>query len=226
MKRINLRVHRDGRVCVSANRYITIRQIESFILQNEDFILQTLEKFQTMREAGDGMTVGKNREYQDGDIIYLKGEPCSLRITEGSRETVELVGNILLLVQKDIGNAERRKRMLDKYLTQFCRAEVENCCRKIFPYFEKMGVKWPQIKIRSMVSRWGSCHPTKGILTFARQLSEVPTSCLEYVVVHEFAHFIHPNHSPAFHQFLAEAMPDWKQRKALLNSRTWVNREN
>ena len=112
--------------------------------------------------------------------------------------------------------------MVEKYLTGECRREVETLCRRVYPDFEGLGVEWPEIRIRSMVSRWGSCHPAKGILTFARQLIEVPESCIEYVVVHEFSHFIHPDHSPRFHDFLTKVMPDWKERRSLLNSRQWV----
>lgn len=222
VKRINLRVHRDGRVCVSSNRFVPQRQIDEFLVQNGDFILQTMEKFRKMREAGDGMTVGKNRQYEDGDILYLCGEPYKLRVMQGNRESVEEVGRVLLLMQKNVRDAGRRKRMMDKFLTVRCQEEVEALCRKVYPEFEKLGVKWPDIRVRSMVSRWGSCHPAKGVLTFARQLVEVPQSCMEYVVVHEFAHFIHPDHSSRFHDFMTVMMPDWKERRSLLNSRGWI----
>lgn len=224
VKRINLRVHRDGRVCVSANHFVGQKHIDSFLMQNGEFVLQTLSKFQKMREAGDGMAVGKNRRYSDGDILYLRGEAYRLRVIAGRHETVEAVGRVLLLSQKDVLDEGRRKRMMDKYLTDTCRAEIERLCRRVYPAFERLGVAWPQIRIRSMISRWGSCHPTKGVLTFARQLIEVPESCMEYVVVHEFAHFIHPDHSPRFHDFMSEMMPDWKERRKLLNSREWVER--
>lgn len=41
-----------------------------------------------------------------------------------------------------------------------------------------------------------------------------------YVVMHEFCHFIHPNHSKQFYAFLAMLMPDWKQRKEILDKST------
>lgn len=222
VKRINLRVHRDGRVCVSVNRFVPQAQVDAFLVQNGDFILHALEKFREMREGGDGMTAGRNRGYQDGDTLYLRGEPYRLRVLPGGKERVEIVDRVLLLTQKDVENADRRKRMMDQFLTAQCREEVERLCREIYPSFERLGVAWPQIRVRSMISRWGSCHPTKGILTFARQLIEVPERCMEYVVVHEFSHFIHPDHSPRFHEFLSDAMPDWKERRRLLNSRQWV----
>lgn len=222
VKRINLRVHRDGRVSVSANRLVPQKQIDDFLTQNAEFILLTKEKFRKMREAGDGMTVGRDRQYEDGDILYLRGEPYRLRVMQGSRESVEEAGKVLLLMQKDVQDAGRRKRMMDKFLTVRCREAIEALCHKVYPEFEKLGVKWPEIRIRSMVSRWGSCHPVKGVLTFARQLVEVPECCMEYVVVHEFAHFIHPDHSSRFHDFMTELMPDWKERRSMLNSRSWI----
>ena len=116
VKRINLRVHRDGRVCVSAGHFVPQRQIDTFLTQNSGFILQTLERFRKMREAGDGMAAGKNRIYEDGDTLYLKGIPYRLRVVEGKKEEVAPVGRVLLLTQKDVHNAGRRKRMLDAFL--------------------------------------------------------------------------------------------------------------
>ena len=69
-----------------------------------------------------------------------------------------------------------------------------------------------------MTSRWGSCKPSAGRVTFARQLAEAPLPCVEYVVWHELTHFLHPDHSPAFYADLAAVLPDWKQRRQVLNA--------
>ncbi|OYP38116.1 metal-dependent hydrolase [Lachnotalea glycerini] len=51
------------------------------------------------------------------------------------------------------------------------------------------------------------------------KLIEAPRNCIEYVVLHEFTHFIHPNHSKKFYDFVAMLMPDWKERKMELEKR-------
>lgn len=94
---------------------------------------------------------------------------------------------------------------------------IYELCDEIYPIFEKMGVKYPVIKIKYLKSKWGSCMPGKGVLTFNCRLLEVPRECVEYVVLHEFAHFIHPNHSREFYGLVEEFMPDWKSRKKRLN---------
>ena len=67
-----------------------------------------------------------------------------------------------------------------------------------------------------MTSRWGSCQIKKNTITLNRRLIETPMECIEYVVVHEFTHFLQPNHSRKFYDLLAVFMPDWEERKNTL----------
>ena len=87
---------------------------------------------------------------------------------------------------------------------------VRGLCERVYPYFEKRGVKYPQIKFRRMVSCWGSCRSQKGILTFNTALMFAPIECIEYVVLHEFTHFLQANHSKKFYEELEKVMPDWR----------------
>lgn len=93
---------------------------------------------------------------------------------------------------------------------------IYSLCKKAYPYYERLGIKPPQIKFRKMVSRWGSCHSTKGILTFNTNLMFAPIECIEYVVWHEFTHFLQPNHSNGFYLELAKVCPDWKMLRSKL----------
>ena len=74
------------------------------------------------------------------------------------------------------------------------------------------------IRIHPMKSRWGSCNYIKGTLNFNLFLLDQPVECIEYVVMHEFAHFVQPDHSSAFHELMTVLMPDWKERKARLST--------
>ncbi len=90
---------------------------------------------------------------------------------------------------------------------------------EFYPAFIPYGVKKPKLRVRTMKSCWGSCLVNKGIITLNRKLLMKPRDCIEYVVVHELCHFIHPNHSKQFYGFMEQFMPDWKERKARLNGR-------
>ena len=90
---------------------------------------------------------------------------------------------------------------------------------EVYPAFIPYGIARPKVRIRTMKSCWGSCLVNKGIITLNRKLLMKPRECIEYVVVHELCHFVHPNHSKQFYGFMEQFMPDWKERKAYLNGR-------
>lgn len=90
---------------------------------------------------------------------------------------------------------------------------------EVYPAFIPYGIARPKLRIRTMKSCWGSCLVNKGIITLNRKLLMKHRECIEYVVVHELCHFIHPNHSKEFYKFMEQFMPDWKERKGRLNGR-------
>ena len=90
---------------------------------------------------------------------------------------------------------------------------MEEICNEVYPLFEKSGISFPVIKVRNMKTQWGSCRPTEGILTFNTKLLDVPRPLAEYVVVHEFAHFLHPDHSVAFWTSVERILPDYRKRR-------------
>ncbi len=109
------------------------------------------------------------------------------------------------------------KKPLNRHFTETeIREIIISICKEAYPHFENKGVDFPKIKFRKMVSRWGSCHTKKGILTFNTNLMYAPLECTEYVVYHEFAHFLVPNHSSKFYEELAKVCPDWKSKRQKL----------
>lgn len=93
---------------------------------------------------------------------------------------------------------------------------VVEMCKKVYLYFEKKGIAFPQIRFRKMVSQWGNCRAKQGILTFNTALMYAPPACIEYVVLHEFTHFLQQNHSRAFYDELAKVCPAWKMLRKQL----------
>jgi predicted metal-dependent hydrolase len=55
-----------------------------------------------------------------------------------------------------------------------------------------------RIEWRDMDTRWGSCTPGTGRLRLSSALASYPGWVLDYVLVHELAHLVHADHSPAF----------------------------
>ena len=87
----------------------------------------------------------------------------------------------------------------------------------VFPLFAQvLNGQRPVLKLRQMNTRWGVCVPAKRQITFSLRLAEKPRAAVEYVVLHEYAHFVRADHSPAFWAVVARYMPDYKARRRLL----------
>ena len=52
---------------------------------------------------------------------------------------------------------------------------------------------------RTQRQRWGSCSIHSGDIRISNRLVDVPPWVLDYVIVHELAHLVVPDHSPEFH---------------------------
>ena len=107
VKNINLHIKRDGKVSVSASKWVSVAAIDRFVLSKAQIILTAAEK----------------------------------------------ISNTEKIPQKEYFSESDLKQT------------ILGMCEKAYPYFEKRGISFPQIKFRKMVSRWGSCHTGKKILT-------------------------------------------------------------
>ena len=210
VKNINLRVKHDGSVYVSAPKRVPVREIEGFIISRSEYIRRAAVYFaeRDVKKAPPS--------YTDGEEFMYLGNFIRLTLIADSREYAGLCGDELHVHIKDTGNTQRVKKLVDGWYDKQCREVYCEIALEVWRRFIKYGVSLPELKIRSMTSRWGSCHYTKGIVTLNRRLIEAPRHCIEHVVTHEFCHFIHPNHSRDFYALLGAECPDWRTAKAEL----------
>ncbi len=78
-----------------------------------------------------------------------------------------------------------------------------------FLLFEKDGFTKPVLKLRQMKSRWGSCMPSKGIITLNTALVGATYDCQLAVAAHELCHMLYPDHSKAFYDCLLKHFPKY-----------------
>ncbi len=205
VKNINLRVKPDGTLHVSANYFVSIKRIDSFLISNSDKIIKALDKFSKKAAI-------KECRFEDGETLYILGEPKALTLSESKKNLAVIKGNELFIFVKDKNNFELKQRIFERFKKEVSETVISRICDSFYPLFEAKGIKYPELKFRKMKRRWGSCQPKKGVLTFNTKLAEMPMTFIEYVVMHEFVHFLHPDHSKAFYETLTRLMPDWENR--------------
>ena len=211
VKNINLRIKADQSIYMSANFRVSDDIIEEFLNLKADYILKALDHY-----ADIARYAPKPKQYVDGESFRILGHDRRLKVVQGKRNTVESDESYITLNVKNPTDLALKKKTMDKWIKNYCKEVLLAVCENIYPKFAKYGIEFPELRFRNMVSRWGSCQPKRKILTFNISLIEAPLSCVEYVVTHEFTHFLQPNHSKRFYDQLAMFMPDWQQRKKIL----------
>ena len=212
VKNINLRIRSDCFVCVSANTCVADGTIEGFMKKKASYIFSALDKYSEISKY----SVNRHN-YVTGETFRYLGKDLRLIVAKG-KNTVSSDGIYLTLRAMDTSDAILKEKLINKWYDARCREVFIEIITATFPIFQKYGVTMPKLTFRDMSSRWGSCQTKRGIITLNRRLIESPRNAIEYVVMHEFIHFLHPNHSAKFYEILAVMMPDWKTRKKHLEA--------
>ena len=194
VKNVNLRIKPDGMVLVSANRRVPVSFIDDFIRQKQGLILSALAKYEQKRE----LYQDTPKKYISGENYTLFGKNLRLKVEESKKEVVYTDGIYIFLKVKETEKFRHKEILMTEWLKKYQTAVFQELISQTYGKFQKYDVPCPTLKIKTMKSRWGSCQPQKGIITLNSRLAEASRASVEYVVVHEFAHFIHPNHSKQF----------------------------
>lgn len=212
VKNLNLRIRNDGSVFVSANDMVPCKEIDLFVQSKASYILKTIDHFKEMAQYKP-----QPKQYVSGETFYIQGRGLRLQVSQAKKDMISSDGVNISLEVKDINDVDKKRRIVTRFLDQECKAVFREVMEDLYPLVKKYGIEKPTLRVRDMETRWGSCLMKKGIITLNKHLLEAPRNCIEYVVMHELCHLMHPNHSKQFYAFLSMLMPDWKERKQFLD---------
>src|ERR1700754_3128339 len=78
--------------------------------------------------------------------------------------------------------AARAQRLIGQYLAEFARTA------------QPASVRW----VTNQNGRWGSCTPADRSIRVSHRIQEMPDWVIDYVLLHELAHLVVPNHTARF----------------------------
>ena len=108
VKNINLRIKPDKSITVSANPRVQISRIERFILEKQEFILRTLEKYGKMQKS-----LPKLKQYIDGETVKVFGQDLTLKVFLAKKNYVEINEFFINLYVKDLYDVLLKKKVLE-----------------------------------------------------------------------------------------------------------------
>ncbi len=186
-----IRVKDDMKIYVSASRWSTKKDIERMLRENE----KALEK----------MIDRKSFQLEKKKSFFYLGKAYDI-IEVSIMDDIEIEGDKIYTPSIE---------KLEKWKTSQIKTIFKEHYLSQWDRFEE-GEKIPQLKMRSMKTRWGVYNRKNHSVTLNTHLIEYSLEKLDYVIIHEFSHIVHFDHSKAFWQLVAKYCADYKQvRKEL-----------
>ncbi len=200
VKNINCRIKSDGIVYVSANKGVSVDYIENFLRSKQDIILKSLDKASKKKQV----------VLENDEKISILGKEYTIKIIENSNQKIYVKDGSFVIETKSMEEAHLQK-MVDYFALQFCKNLCEPLSVKTLELLKSYNIEKPIIKYRKMKSMWGNCNKFKKTITFSTNLIFTNYDFIEYVVLHEFVHLIHPHHQKEFYDVVKIFMPNYKE---------------
>lgn len=158
------------------------------------------------------------RRYVSGESYRYLGRQYRLKVQRADGPpTVKLKGAYIHVAAAAPDDADEVKALLDAWYRQHARVVFEACLAEAIERHRRHGLRCERLRLQAMKTRWGS-YTASGTILLNPALIMAPRACIEYVVIHELCHSVLPHHGPKFEALLTRCLPDWRERKARLET--------
>ena len=207
-KNIYFRFNENGVLIVTCHKKVSKEEIKSLIFKNEDAIIKMYQK------------AVERKKYNES--YHLLGKTYNVEFNE-SIDNVYINGDFIYAKNEDDLNKwneayctfERMYKPINDTCPYF--ASKYNCylttamCH-ILGYSDDCYIL-EALKFRQMKTRWGVCNRRDNIITLNKELIKKEVWLLDYVIIHEMAHFYEGNHSKKFWNIVSLACPNYKEAR-------------
>lgn len=195
-KNIYFRLNNDLSIQVTCPKNLEVEKIKQYL---SIFI----NKIENKYDVNDFLNI--KYDLNDG-YIYLIGKKYTYDVYQANSNYIKKYEDKLEIYLKE---ELELKKIIDDYL-------IKEAKKILTDYFDKVNNDFNHIdfdvklKISNMKSRFGVCYPKKRQITLSSQLIHYDMESINYVIIHELAHFVQPNHSKKFYYLIEEYMPNYK----------------
>jgi len=193
-------VRSDTLVEIRGPLHLSDEAAESFFSQHRDWVFRQQER---LRERGEAKQTALASLPQR---IIFRGRAWPVELSCGK---ARMADGVFLIPDGSVPDSRKK-------LESLCRDAARNHLKaRALELARQTGLNPKTVTVNSARTHWGACSP-KNAITLSWRLAAADDGCIDYVIVHELAHTVEHNHSPRFWALVAQAIPDYKQRRKRL----------
>jgi|SRR5579872_2282494 len=202
-KTVTITVERDRSVIIRAPQEMPDDDVRRLVDAKRQWVLQKLREPQKYKHR---MPPGK--EVVNGESAPYLGRDYRIEITDTASGDVEFSEMFFVPPARQ---ARRREVLRDWYIRQ----ANERIIARVHQHARELGVNFSGARIVENRYRWGSCTVADKV-NFNWRLIKAPMFVIDYVIVHELAHLIEPNHTSHFWSIVRAKTPTMDKAKSWL----------
>lgn len=208
-KTMEIAVHPDSQVVVRAPKDTTPKAIKTRLVKRARWIWKQLDYFRQFQPKP------TPRRYVGGETHMFLGRQYRLRLRKQQENDVRLKGAYFYVRSPSPNKPQMVKSLLDEWYEGHAWSVFSRRLKLCYESAKSLRVPFPNIRVRKMSKRWGSCGKAGDILLNI-ELVKASLYCIEYVIMHELCHLKVHTHNNGYYKLLSKFMPDWKERKTRL----------
>lgn len=204
--RLAIEVSPSGRVDVIAPEHADEAEVLARVSRRGAWIVRQRDDFERMRPRT------PVRQYVSGETHLLHGRQLRLKVLRSELGHVSVIGDRLQVATPDWSDRTSIKTLMDDWYASEARTYLHQRFALQSKLWARHGVIASGLIVRTLSARWGSMT-SKGRLVLNQDLVRASPALVDYVIAHEMAHVLHPNHGSEWRRLLGSVMPDWGLRK-------------
>jgi predicted metal-dependent hydrolase len=205
-KTVELTVDRGGELRITAPIQADPKRLTRFVRENRFWLYTKIAEKEARQQP-----VG-SKEFVSGEGFPYLGRSYRLLLVDRQDVPLKLVAGRFAL------RRELAARGREEFVRWYSDRALTWLKRRVPAWAQRMDAEPSRVEVRDLGFRWGSCGKT-GSLNFHWAAILLPAGIVDYVIVHELAHLIEPNHTPEFWRRVERAMPDYEARRQWLAER-------
>ncbi len=203
-KTLSIYVESDGSVLVRAPRNIPQKVLDSIIKLKGYWIYKSVTELKELNRTKVA------REIANGEGFLFMGKSYRLKIEEDLEAPLMLTQGFFKLDADEVGDAR------EHFINFYKEKGKQHISERVHLIKGRFGVNPKSIRVMDLQKRWAS-RSDKSV-NFHWKVMLAPITIIDYIIIHELAHYLAPGHGSEFWEQVESVMPDYREKKIWLRN--------
>ena len=212
--KVTITIERDRKVVVHAPNHASDEAIARLVEAKRRWIYEKIRHSQKYTERPHP----PGKELVNGESALYLGRSYRIEVVDRETKSIRFDQRFLIPASR----APHKKHAMREWY--IARAN-ERILPRVVKQARELGVSIDQARIVDNRYRWGSCTARDNICLNWR-LIKAPIFVIDYVIAHELAHLLEPNHTPRFWNIVKTQVPTMDRARGWLREHGQILEED